>query len=201
MPPAPRGLLCRLVTPNGGVSGGKHVKARAPAILPDLGGKNVGDKQTLANARAENGGRLARGLHHGEVCADENAVEYLTLGQHARQLLGVVHVGHVSFGDSRDALLGDARQHFIKDGALSVGQIGVTLALLHSGENGLAGDGSGGHGGTPFRPWGLATPCRLACPPWTFTNIAGYRAGSSRNSKFAGIVKCLVDRGAAKGVG
>ena len=201
MPPAPRGLLCHLVTPNGVLGGSKHVHTRTLAALPNLGSKNVGDKQALAHARAKNGGGLASALHHGEVCADESAVKRLTLGKHPRQLLGVVHVGHVNLGDRRDALLGDAGKHLIKDDALGVGQIGVTLALLDGGENGLVGDGGGGHGGTPSCPWELATPCRLACPPWTITNIAGYRAGSSRNSKFVGIVKCLLDRGAAKGFG
>lgn len=160
----------------------------------------MGDEKTLAHARAENGGRLASTLNHGEVCADERAVKHLSLGQHTRQLLGVVHVGHVNLGDSRDALLGDAGKHLLKDGTLILGQIGVALAVLDSGEDGLAGGGNGGHSGTPSCPWELAAPCRLACPPWTITNIPGYRVGSSRNSKFVGIVKCLVDRGAAKGV-
>lgn len=148
-PPPPRGLLCHLIAPNGGVSGGKHVHTRTLAALPNLGSKNVGDKQTLTHARAEDGGRLASALHHGEVRTDEGAVECLTLGKHPRQLLGIVDVGHVSLGDRRDALLGDARQHLVKDGALGIGQIGVALALLHSSKNGLAGDGGGGHGGTP----------------------------------------------------
>ena len=148
-PPPPRGLLCHLIAPNGGVSGGKHVHTRTLAVLPNLGSKNVGDKQTLTHARAEDGGRLASALHHGEVRTDEGAVECLTLGKHPRQLLGIVDVGHVSLGDRRDALLGDARQHPVKDGALGIGQIGIALALLHSSKNGLAGDGGGGHGGTP----------------------------------------------------
>lgn len=148
-PSPPRGLLCHLIAPNGGVSGGKHVHTRTLAVLPNLGSKNVGDKQTFTHARAEDGGRLASALHHGEVRTDESAVECLTLGKHPRQLLGIVDVGHVGLGDRRDALLGDARQHLIKDGALGVSQIGVALAPLNSGEDGLAGDGGGGHGGTP----------------------------------------------------
>lgn len=200
MPP-PRGLLCHLVTPNGVLGGGEHVQTRTLAALPNLGGQNVGDEQTLTYARAENRGRLASGLHHGEMRADECAVEDLTLCEHARELLGVVDVGKMSLGNRGDALLGDARQHLIEDGTLRVGQIGVALALLDSGQNRLASNGGGGHGGTPLCPWGVAAPCCFACPPWTITNIAGYNAGSSRNSKFAGIVKCLVDRGAAEGFG
>lgn len=161
----------------------------------------MGDEQTLAHARAENRGRLASSLHHGEMRADECAVEHLTLCEHARELLGVVHVGEVSLGNRGDALLGDARQHLIEDGTLRVGQVGVALAFLDSGKNGLAGDGDGGHSGTPLCPRRVAAPCCFACPPWTITNIAGYNAGSSRNSKFAGIVKCLVDRGATEGFG
>lgn len=198
MPP-PRGLLCHLITPNGVISGGEHVQARTLAALPHLGGQNVGDEQTLAHARAKNGGRLASGLDHGEMRADECAVEYLTLCEHARELLSIVDVGEVSLGNRGDALLRDARQHLIEDGTLRIGQVGVALALLDSGENGLASNGGGGHGGTPLCPRRVAAPCCFACPPWTITNIAGYNAGSSRNSKFAGIVKCLVDRGAARG--
>lgn len=162
--PPPRGLLRHLIAPDGVISGGEHVQTRTLAALPHLRGQNVGDEQTLAHARAENGGRLASGLDHGEMRVDECAVEDLTLCEHARELLGVVDVGEMNLGNRGDALLGDARQHLIEDGTLRVGQIGVALALLDSGQNRLASNG-GGHGGAPLCPWGGRGPLLLCLSP------------------------------------
>ena len=118
----------------------------------------MGDEQALGNASVEDGGGLGSGENGGDLGTDKLAVERGALGEHGRDALGVVHVGNVRLGDGGGRLLGDAGEDLVEDLALGLGEVGVPLALGNGGEDGLTGDGGGGHGGTPFWLAGVGNP-------------------------------------------